>query len=409
MTSATQQPTVLVGVTGCVAAYKACEIVRSLQKGGARVKVVMTNNATRFVGPATFKALTRESVATTLFDAPGDPIHHISLAQEADVLLIAPATANILTKLASGIADDLLSTTALATEAPLIIAPAMNMHMWRNEAVQQALETLRARGVIIVKPETGELACGDVGEGRLAGLTSIVDCTLGELARSHDLMGRRLLVTAGPTYEPLDPVRYLSSRSSGLTGYAIAQEAARRGASVTLVSGPTTLPDPFGVDVIRIETAAEMLESARDAFTHADAAVFSAAVSDFRPEHCVHSKIKKERDAEYDGTLELCLMPNPDILATLADWKGATYVVGFAAETENVIAGARKKLIAKSADLIVANDVSDPSLGFGTSKNKVWLIDVDAVEELDIMDKNAIARVLIDKVAAQIADKPLPS
>lgn len=393
-------PTVLLGVTGCVAAYKSCELLRALQKADVRVKVVMTAHAAEFVTPTTFKALTREPVALDLFDDPSAPIHHISLAQEADVFLIAPATANVINKLAQGVADDLLTTTALATEAPLIIAPAMNVHMWRDEATRASIATLQGRGVQVIEPTAGYLACGDEGEGRLAEVASILAPTLQELTRSRDLNAMRILVTAGPTREPLDPVRYLTSPSSGLTGYAIAQEAARRGAQVTLVSGPTNLPDPFGVKTVRVTTAQQMLDAASAAFTGTHTAIFTAAVADFRPQDVATHKIKKDRDLDASGTLTLTLMQNPDILATLAAHKNETYVVGFAAETEDILKAAQRKLVTKNADLIVANDVSQPGLGFGSSHNKVWFVTAEGAEESAVITKTQLARTLLDRVAS---------
>jgi phosphopantothenoylcysteine decarboxylase/phosphopantothenate--cysteine ligase len=383
-----------------VAAYKSCELLRALQKADVRVKVVMTAHAAEFVTPTTFKALTREPVALDLFDDPSAPIHHISLAQEADVFLIAPATANVINKLAQGVADDLLTTTALATEAPLIIAPAMNVHMWRDEVTRASIATLKARGVQVIEPTAGYLACGDEGEGRLAEVASILAPTLQELTRSRDLNAMRILVTAGPTREPLDPVRYLTSPSSGLTGYAIAQEAARRGAQVTLVSGPTNLPDPFGVKTVRVTTAQQMLDAASAAFTGTHTAIFTAAVADFRPQDVATHKIKKDRDLDASGTLTLTLMQNPDILATLAAHKNETYVVGFAAETEDILKAAQRKLVTKNADLIVANDVSQPGLGFGSSHNKVWFVTAEGAEESAVITKTQLARTLLDRVAS---------
>ncbi|MDR3052253.1 MAG: bifunctional phosphopantothenoylcysteine decarboxylase/phosphopantothenate--cysteine ligase CoaBC [Coriobacteriales bacterium] len=397
-----QQPTVLVGVTGCIATYKTCEIIRLLQKAGARVKVVMTPMGASFVTAETFKALTREPVALEPIDSHSAPIHHITLAQEADVFLIAPCTANTLNKLAHGVADNLLTTTALATEAPLLLAPAMNVHMWRDPCTQESLGLLRARGVQIIEPEAGLLACGEVGEGRLAPIDQIAEKTVAEFARARDLAGKRILVTAGATREQLDPVRYLSSPSSGITGYAIAQEAARRGAEVTLVSGPTNLPDPFGCRVQRVGSALEMFVAAQGAFAGVDAAIFSAAVADFRPETRVERKIKKDTNLDADGSLTLKLVQNPDILATLAADKGSTYVVGFAAETNDVLAAARKKLATKHADLIVANDVSNPALGFGSTHNKVWFVTAQGTEESALISKTALARVLLDKVVAAL-------
>jgi phosphopantothenoylcysteine decarboxylase/phosphopantothenate--cysteine ligase len=393
-----RERTVLLGVTGCIAAYKSCELVRLLQKAGVRVKVVMTPMGAEFVTPTTFKALTREEVALAPLDDPNAPIRHISLAQEADVFLIAPATANTLSKLANGVADNLLTTTALATEAPLLVAPAMNAHMWRDEATQRSLDLLRERGVSIIEPEAGYLACGEIGEGRLAPVAEIAQRTLAELERSRDLEGRRVLITAGATREHIDPVRYLSNPSSGATGYAIAEEAARRGAEVVLVSGPTTLPDPFGCVVTRVTSALEMLEVATAAFDAQpfDAAVFTAAVADYRPSERREHKLKK---GEQGGEFSLRLVSNPDILATLAARKGATFVVGFAAETHDVISAAQRKLEKKGADLIVANDVSDPSLGFASTHNRWHFVTAEAVETTDILHKRTLARLLLDAVA----------
>ncbi len=388
----------MLGVTGCIAAYKACELLRSLQKSGARVKVVMTPMAAEFVTPATFKALSGEEVAIAPIDDPARPIHHISLAEEADVFVIAPATANTINKLANGVADNLLTTTALATEAPLIIAPAMNVHMWRDEVTQESMDRLYERGAVIVEPESGYLACGDVGEGRLAAIEDIAQATLAELSRSRDMEGKSLLITAGPTREHLDPARFLSNPSSGKTGYLIAEEAARRGARIALVSGPTDLKDPFGCSVVRVTSAEEMLEAAEQAFAELepDAAVFTAAVADFRPLERSQQKLKKG-DRGRETTLQL--VANPDIMATLAADKGLTYVVGFAAETQDVIEAAAAKLETKNADMIVANDVSDPTLGFASAHNRWHFVSKDGVESTEILHKRTLAGLLVDRIA----------
>ncbi|MCL1846659.1 MAG: bifunctional phosphopantothenoylcysteine decarboxylase/phosphopantothenate--cysteine ligase CoaBC [Coriobacteriia bacterium] len=402
MSSCHPQPTVLLGVTGCIAAYKACELVRILQKQDVQVKVVMTPAGAEFVTPATFRALTRQEVALAPIDDPHAPIHHISLAQEASVFVIAPATANTINKLAAGIADNLLTTTALATEAPLLIAPAMNVHMWRDENTQLSLAQLRERGAQIIEPEEGYLACGEIGEGRLAPVEEIAAAVLAELNRSQDLTGRKLLVTAGPTREYLDPARFLSNASSGITGYTIAEEAARRGAQVTLISGPTTLPDPFGCTTIRVTSAQQMLEQAQEAFTaHGglDAAIFTAAVGDYRPEQAQQQKMKK---AATGSATELQLVANPDILATLAANKGSAYIVGFAAETQDIIAEARKKLHQKQADLIVANDISDPSIGFASAHNCWHLVTAEHTESTGLLPKKALARLLVDRIVKEI-------
>ena len=386
--------TVLLGVTGCIAAYKSCEIVRALQKAGVRVKVVMTEHATEFVGPTTFRALTHEKVAVGLFDDPEDPIHHVSLAQEADAFLIAPCTANVIAKIANGIADDLLTTTALATTAPLIIVPAMNVNMYDNGATRYNIGKLHIRGARIVEAGDGYLACGDVGKGRLADIEDIVGATLDELGVRRDLDGRRVMVTAGPTVEPIDPVRYISNRSSGKTGYAIARAAALRGADVTLVSGPVSLPAPEGVRVVRVRTAHEMLEAAEGAFRDADIAVFAAAVADMRPRAVSNRKLKKGRDGDELGAIEL--VENPDILATLAACKDRQVVVGFAAETNDVVPNAEAKLAAKRADFVVANQVGE-GMAFGTDDNAVWFVDAEEVEELPRMPKSRLADEILDK------------
>lgn len=386
----TRIPTVVVGVTGCIAAYKSCELVRSLMREGCTVKVVMTENATKFVGPTTFRSLTGNPVAVLLWEEPAARVHHVSLAEEADVFVVAPATANVIAKLAAGRADDLLSTAALATEAPLVIAPAMNVHMWRTEATQTNVRSLRERGAIVVEPTCGELACGDIGEGRLAEIEDIAEAVLAEVSRTSDLLGVHVLVTAGGTQEPIDPVRFIGNRSSGKTGYAIAEEAARRGAEVTLVSAPTALPDPFGVDTVRVSTALEMASAADAAYDQADVVIATAAVADFRPVESADRKIKK---AFGPRTMELA--ENPDILAGFGRRKDGRLLVGFAAETGDPIEEARRKLADKGVDLVVANDVSS-GVGFGTDENRVWLVAPDSVTELPLMSKRALARRLLD-------------
>ena len=389
-----EQKTVVVGVTGGIAAYKTCELVRALVKRGHRVKVVMTEAATRFVSPLTFRTLSAEPVAVSLWaDEPDAGGHHVSLAEEADVMVIAPCTANVIAKIAHGRADDMLTTTALATEAPLVIAPAMNVHMWRKDVTQRNVTALRARGAMIVDPPRGELACGDVGEGRLAPVEDILEAVEAELARSRDLSGKHVLVTAGGTHEPIDPVRYIGNHSSGKTGFAIAEEAARRGARVFLVSGPTHLPDPFGCEVVRVQTALQMRAAVLARADACDLIVMSAAVADFRPAVASGEKIKKT-----DAPEAIQLERNPDILADLGSRGGRAVLVGFAAETTDVEANAKAKLEAKCCDLIVANDVSDPALGFGTDDNRVLFVTRDGVERTHVMPKRAIARELLDRV-----------
>ncbi len=389
--------TVLLGVTGCVAAYKACEVVRGLQKAGLRVKVVMTKNATEFINPGQFRALTREPVAVGTFDdAPGDPIHHISLSKEADVFLIAPCTANVLGKIANGIADDLLTTTAMATTAPIVLAPAMNVNMYENEATQHNLMILAERGVRIVDADSGYLACGDVGKGRLAEPADIVKTVLDVLEVKRDMRGKRVVVTAGPTVEPIDAVRYISNPSSGKMGFALAEAAADRGADVVLVTGPVGLDDPEDVEVVRVKTAQEMFNAVDGVFADSDIAVFSAAVSDFRPEQVVDRKLKKGSDDDALTTIKL--VENPDILATMGEKKrSGQYVIGFAAETENVVENARKKLENKHADMIVGNQVGE-SKGFGADDNEAVLVTSDGETQLESMSKRALADRIFDEV-----------
>lgn len=389
-----ERKTVLLGVTGCIAAYKSCEILRLLQKAGVRVKVVMTEHATQFVGPTTFRALTHERVAIGLFDDPDDPIHHVSLAEEADMFLIAPCTANVLAKLASGLADDLLTTTALATQAPILVAPAMNVHMYENRATQENMERLRDRGVCILEADEGYLACGDVGRGRMAEPEEIADRVLRELDLLGDMKGIQVLITAGPTIEPIDPVRYITNFSSGKTGYSLAQAAAMRGADVTVVSGPVAVDAPVGVNVVHVQTARQMYDACCEVFPNVDIAIFAAAVADMRPKDIAANKLKKGMDAEALRAIELA--ENPDILATLAATKTHQVVVGFAAETQNVIENARKKLFAKHADMIIANRVGN-GLAFGTEGNEIWMVREEGEEHVPFMMKPELANVILNK------------
>ncbi|MBN1192093.1 MAG: bifunctional phosphopantothenoylcysteine decarboxylase/phosphopantothenate--cysteine ligase CoaBC [Coriobacteriia bacterium] len=393
--------TIVVGVTGGIAAYKTCELVRALVRDGYRVKVVMTEAATRFVSPLTFRTLSAEPVTVSMWaDEPDAKIHHISLAEEADLMVIAPCTANVIAKIAHGRADDMLTTTALATEAPLVIAPAMNVHMWRKDVTQRNVAVLRSRGAVVIDPTHGELACGDVGEGRLASVESIVEAVAAEAVRVRDLMGKHVLVTAGGTHEPIDPVRYIGNHSSGKTGFAVAEEAARRGARVFLVTGPSHLPDPFGCEVVRVQTALQMRAAVLARADAADVIVMSAAVADFRPATASSDKIKKT-----DAPAQITLERNPDILSELGARNGGAVLVGFAAETSEVEENAKAKLEAKCCDLIVANDVSDPVLGFGTDENRVLLVTRDAVERLDVLPKAAIAREILDRAVRLLEER----
>lgn len=441
--------TVLIGVSGGVAAYKSCEVLRGLQKAGVRVKVVMSEHATHFVDPLTFRALTNEPVAIGLFDDPQDPIHHISLAQEADVFLLAPCTANVIAKAAHGIADDLLSTTILATTAPIMVAPAMNVHMYENPATQENIATLKRRGFTFIESEEGYLACGEVGKGRMADPEVIVAAVLKKLEgisnplannlttmvtdtptqkmpaikpllddpfeektmafpavsaqlndasqpeKDLDLSGKRIMITAGPTVEPIDPVRYLTNRSSGKFGYAIAEAAAQRGAQVTLISGPVTLAAPQNVKVTYIETAQELLEACEKVFPQVDAALFSAAVADVRPANPSEKKLKKGLNDKELESIEL--IENPDVLATLGNAKTSQIVVGFAAETNDVIEYAKKKLIKKNADMIVANEVGAKKT-FGEDDNEIWLVTPKGVEHHDRATKLDLAHIILDRV-----------
>lgn len=389
-------PLVLLGVTGCIAAYKSCEILRGLQKAGVRVKVVMTKNACEFVGPTTFRALTHEPVAIDTFgDGPGDPIHHVSLAEECDLFLIAPCTANVLAKMAAGIADDLLSTTALACTAPIAVAPAMNVHMYEAVATQHNMQVLASRGVHFIEPGEGYLACGDVGRGRLADPADIVETVLHMLEREKDLEGKRVVVTAGPTVEPIDAVRFISNPSTGKMGFAIAEAAVERGAEVTLVTGPVSLTDVPGAKMVRVGAACEMKAAVDEAFPSADIAIFSAAVSDFRPRAASERKLKKGADDEALAHIEL--VENPDILASCgAAKREGQVVVGFAAETNDVIGNARSKLSRKKADFIVANDVSS-GRGFGADSDEVAFVSASGEEHLPEMGKRELADRILDK------------
>jgi len=390
------QKTVLLCVTGCIAAYKSCEIARALQKAGVRVKVCMTEHATSFVGPTTFRALTREEVAVDLFDNPSDPIHHISLAKEPDVVLVAPATANVVAKVAHGQADDLLTTTVLATDAPVVVAPAMNVGMWQAEATQKNIATLEQRGFDIVRPATGYLACGDTGEGKLADVDDIVARTLVALETSQALAGERVLITAGGTREAIDPVRYIGNRSSGKMGHALARAARAMGAEVTLVTASTQLSIPFGVEGVRVESAAQMLDAVSQRFDACTMLICAAAVADYAPAHPAPHKLSKA-----DGELtHIDLVKTADILAEMSRVKGNRVVIGFAAETNDLVRRARAKLERKGCDAIVANDVSRAESTFGSDTNAVTWVSSQGVEELPCTGKQALAFELLRRAVA---------
>ncbi len=388
----------VLGVTGCIGAYKSALILRLLQKEGFDVLPVMTRSAQEFIGPLTLEKLSGHRVVTGLFDDHEVSIEHISVARASHLLLVAPATANILGKFANGIADDFLSTLYLSTTTPVVVAPAMNVEMWRHPATQANLETLRRRGVVIIEPESGYLACGEEGEGRLADPDVIVQEVVALLRRGGSLKGRRVLVTAGPTVEDLDPVRFISNRSSGKMGYAIAREAVTRGAEVVLVSGPCALKPPHGAVLVSVRSAAEMAEEVFARFTETDIVVMAAAVGDYRPVRISEQKLKKSQPR-----LTLELESTADILKCLGERKTRQLLVGFAAESENLVEHARRKLQEKNVDLIVANDISGPSSTFGSDNNQVTLIDSDgAVERLETLPKSRVAEILWSKIEAKI-------
>src|SRR6202167_3704249 len=395
---------VALGVTGGIAAYKAAEIVRLLQDRGIRVQVVMTRAAQEFVRPLTFAALSGEKVITGMFAAGEehaanpDPanidsaIEHIAVAQSIDALLVAPATADILAQFAQGIAGDFLTTLYLATAAPVIVAPAMNVNMWNHPATQANLEILRQRGVKVVEPGTGYLACGMTGSGRLAENEAIVAALLESLGASQDLAGETILITAGPTREKIDPARYLTNRSSGRMGYAMAEAAVRRGARVILVSGPSALTPPAAAEITRVESAEQMLEAVLELLPQASIVIKTAAVSDYRMKSISPQKIKRK------GPIALDLEPTADILKEISARKQSQIVVGFAAETENVLENGRQKLTAKKLDAIVVNDVSRKGVGFDSDRNEVTIITHDEVVEVPEMTKWDVAQRVLDQV-----------
>ena len=389
---------VVLGVTGGIAAYKAPDLVRRLREAGADVRVILTPNAARFVSPLALAAVSDHGV---ILDQWGDAGHggvdHIELARWAELLLIAPATANCLAKLATGIADDALTTYAIAHRGDLMVAPAMNTFMLQHPTVLENIERLRARGVIVIEPDSGLLACGEEGAGRLPDVPVIVDRVRAHFG-ARDLEGKSILVTAGPTREAIDPVRYISNRSSGKMGYAIAAAAQRRGAKVTLVSGPTSLPLPAGVAVTNVTTAAEMHDAVLRALDGQQIVIKAAAVADYAPETAATSKIKKERDA-----LSLPLKRTPDILAAIGSRSPRPFIVAFAAETDALEENAREKLLKKNADLIVANDVRDPAIGFDSDQNEVLVIARDgSVTKFAKAPKIVIANRILDEVVRRL-------
>ncbi|HEY6944677.1 MAG TPA: bifunctional phosphopantothenoylcysteine decarboxylase/phosphopantothenate--cysteine ligase CoaBC [Candidatus Acidoferrum sp.] len=392
---------ITLGVTGGVAAYKAAELVRRLQQEGHSVQVVMTRSAREFVTPLTFAALSGQKVITDLFsDSSGgeanleSAIEHIAVAQRTDLLLVAPATADIIAKFARGVADDFLTTLYLASMAPAVVAPAMNVNMWNHAATRENVETLRSRGVKIVEPDEGYLACGMTGPGRLAGIEEILAAVHDVNKAQRDLEGETILVSAGPTCEDLDPVRFLTNRSSGKMGYAVAEAAAKRGAKVILVSGPVNLETPAGVQRIDVRTAEEMRKAVVEKFAGASIAILAAAVADYRPAQPSAEKIKKG-----SAPLAISLEPTTDILAEVTKQKGSRIVAGFAAETDHVAVNARKKLASKNTDLIVANDVTAEGAGFDRDTNVVTLFSRDGRDlALPKMPKSEVAERILDEV-----------
>jgi phosphopantothenoylcysteine decarboxylase / phosphopantothenate---cysteine ligase len=397
---------VALGVSGGIAAYKAAEIVRLLQECGIRVQVIMTRAAQEFVRPLTFAALSGEKVITDMFAAGNESpniesaIEHIAVAQSIDALLVAPATADVLARFAQGISSDFLSALYLATTAPVVVAPAMNVNMWNHPATQANLDVLKKRGVHVVEPGEGYLACGMTGPGRLAENESIVAATLEALGASQELAGETVLITAGPTREKIDPVRYLTNRSSGRMGYALAEAALRRGARVLLVSGPTALTPPGAAEITRVESAEDMRESVLRLLPQATIVIKTAAVADYRPKSAASQKIKRT------GPMSLELEPTADILGEVARHKHSQIVIGFAAETQNALENARKKLAAKSLDAIVVNDVSREGVGFDSDRNAVTIITQHEVVEVPETTKWEVAQRVLDQVVKLRERKP---
>lgn len=391
---------IVLGVSGGIAAYKSAELLRLILKKGGHIRVMMTPHATHFVGPVTFEALSGRPVCVDLFDPRNDAaMNHIEWADTADAVLIAPATANLIGKLANGIADDALSTFLLVVTCPVIVCPSMNTHMYQSRAVQRNLNRLKADGYIIVEPGSGELACRTIGPGRLPDPSDILDRLIACLT-PDDLRSKRILITAGPTQEPIDPVRFISNPASGKMGFAVAKTAARRGADVVLVTGPTVLNDLPSVETIRVQTAREMAVAVLNKAVDCDVVIKTAAVSDYRPKDMAKQKIKKSKT---ETTLQL--EQTQDILKTLGEQKTHQYLVGFAAETEDLERNAKTKLKEKNLDLIVGNRVDSPDSGFGADTNKISLFYKDgSAESFPTMDKSAVAHTLLDRIVAKMND-----
>ncbi|TCO78976.1 bifunctional phosphopantothenoylcysteine decarboxylase/phosphopantothenate--cysteine ligase CoaBC [Marinisporobacter balticus] len=386
---------VIVGVTGGIAAYKAADVVSRLKKQGFNINVIMSKSAQEFINPLTFQSLSQNYVVTDMFDEHKTwEVEHISLAKKADLFLVVPATANVIGKIANGIADDMLTTTIMATKAQVLIAPAMNTNMYENHIVQENIEKLKALGYAFVEPQEGRLACGDVGKGKLAEPKEIVREAMEQLASKKELVGKKILVTAGPTREAIDPVRYITNHSSGKMGYAIAEMAASKGAEVRLVSGPTNLKKPFGVEKIDVDTTNEMYQAVLKSFEWADIVIKSAAVADYRPNFVSKNKIKKE-----DSDFTIQLTRNPDILKELGKRKKTNKIlVGFAAETQNLLYNAKNKIKNKNLDFIVANDLTKEGAGFKSDTNIVSIIDRNGqIENYEKMSKKDLAEIILDK------------
>lgn len=396
-----QEKRIVLGVTGGIAAYKAAELVRELVRRGAVVRVVMTDHACEFVRPLTFETLSGHPVSTDLFRTEGGrQIEHIALADFAELVVIAPATANIIGKMAAGIADDLLTTVLLATTAPVLVCPAMNARMYANAVVKENMARLMSHGCAILEPEYGELACRTEGQGRLPGVPEIAE-EIESLLTPKNLRGEHILITAGPTQEPFDPVRYITNHSSGKMGYALALMARRRGAAVTLISGPTELPTPRGVRCIPVQTAIEMRNSVLDHLKEATVVIKAAAVADYRPTVYQTTKIKKTA-----GQMTVCLERNPDIIAAIGEKKGSRIVIGFAMESDHLLENARAKLVEKRMDFIVANDLTTPGAGFRTDTNIIRILDREGGDETyPLMDKLDAAGIILDRVKKRRDDK----
>ena len=388
--------TIVLGITGSIAAYKGADLASKLTQAGAKVEVILTEAAMKFVSPVTFRSVTGRPVVYNMFELSGEfSVEHVALAEAADVVVVAPATADIIAKIAAGIASDMVCTTVVATRAPIVIAPAMHTGMWENQATQENVKILKSRGVVFVDPGVGHLASGGVGQGRLAEVQEIIAAINQVLAKGGDLAGKRVVVTAGGTQESIDPVRFVGNRSSGKMGYAVAEAARDRGAVVTLISAPTGLAKPGGIEIVGIESAVQMRDAVTKATRGADVLVMAAAVADYQPKKRAGQKIKKESAGE-GMTLEL--VRTPDILAEVA---GTFLKVGFAAETENVVENARRKLQSKKVDLFVANDVTSPDSGFSVDTNRVTIISRDGMaEELPLMTKREVADKILDRVVA---------